>query len=492
MRSIEQPICSHCGYPLHIGEHASNCPTRQETKTNILERRIETKELIPEFPGLVIKEQGFLGAGPTEFCKPLFRVSPQDASSEYPQKRLEIKETPSMGKAAFIEQTSHIDGIDYHFLQWKGIGSNANNEQMQQKAEQAGGSWAYPLGKRGVAPLFFLEVKGKQLLRFRGAAFYGDLLLEARQTQRFASYHLRMPKIVETIKFDREFAQTNNLPVPESDNPQDTRGEGLLDFIERHKGQIDPIFFKKLLNAQEFKDGYESAILGENIRAFRNIWRVDDVEKVLKESESSERTDKLRLIIESSRQILSQERKQELTAEEFLSEYARLLGQQAGIFIENRLNQGALLNHKQDITLAAEICDFDGAYIFNDEYLSNPEHLPSWVKDDETKKEWIEEQQLRIDRQVLFIAAHYQPVFDAISTIEGRTYDIKDVTQTYTEGLVQELSEKQKKRLTQTLLLPEFSRIEVIVGDDHMTKENFSGYQDLFNSVTSTLLEMLK
>src|SRR3989338_6014963 len=184
---------------------------------------METKELIPEFPGLIIKEQGFLGAGSTEFGKPLFRDLPRETSSQNNEERLiDIKETPSMGKAAFIERTSHIDDVDYHFLQWKGIGSNANNEQMQQKAEQAGGLWAYPLGKRGVAPLFFVEVKGKQLLRFRGAAFYGDLLLEAQQAQWFAAYRVRMPKIVETIKFDREFAQTNHLPVPESINPQNT------------------------------------------------------------------------------------------------------------------------------------------------------------------------------------------------------------------------------------------------------------------------------
>jgi hypothetical protein len=212
---MEQPVCSGCGYPLHIAEHAPNCPTKQEKRTEILERQIETKELIPEFPGLIIKEQGFLGTGSIEFNRPLFRYSQQtERSSRSPEKLLEIKETFSMGKAAFVERSLSINNIDYHFVQWKGIGSNRINEDMQATAEQAGGLFTYPLEEKGVAPLFFVEVKGKQLLRFRGAAFYGDLLLEARQAQRFAAYHLRMPKIVETIKFDREFAQTNNLPVP--------------------------------------------------------------------------------------------------------------------------------------------------------------------------------------------------------------------------------------------------------------------------------------
>ncbi len=492
MNSMEQPVCSGCGYPLHIAEHAANCPTKQEIRTEILERQIETKELIPEFPGLIIKEQGFLGAGSREFNKPLFRASHQESASRPPEERLEIKETFSMGKAAFVERSLSIDDIDYHFVQWKGIGSNRINEDMQATAEQAGGLFTYPLEEKGVAPLFFVEVKGKQILRFRGAAFYGDLLLEAQQAQRFASYHLRMPKIVETIKFDREFVQTNNLPVPESDDSRDAKGEGLREFIERYKDQIDPVLFEKMLNAQEFKDGYESAILGENVRAFRNIWRVDDVEKILKEPESPERTDKLQLIIESSKQILSQELGRELTTEEFLLEYATLLGQQAGILIENRLNQGALLNHKQDITLAAEMCDFDGAYELNDEYLSNPEHVPGWVKDEHTRKEWITQKYLELDRQVLLIAAHYKPLIEAASSMEGKIFDIEDVTKKYVEGFIQQLSDEQKKKLKQTLLSDEFSHIETIAGGDQMTKENFSGYQNLFDSIKTLLLKLLK
>jgi len=159
----------------------------------------ETKELIPEYPGLIIKEKGILGSGPSELNRPLLQAGQREIGSG--EELVEMKETPSMGRAAFIERLVTIDGVDYNFLQWKGVCSNGLNEEMEENAKKYGGQLDYPLGDKGISPIFFMSVEGKRILRFRGASFYSNLLHEKRNAERFSAYGLRMPKLLGTIKF---------------------------------------------------------------------------------------------------------------------------------------------------------------------------------------------------------------------------------------------------------------------------------------------------
>ena len=129
---------------------------------------------------------------PADLLRPILARGEGDGT------RIALKEIPTMGKAAFMERTLEADGVTYRFVQWKGVGANRANDRMNDAARDQGGSLSYPLGERGAAPLFYMDVFGKKILRFKGGAFYEDLLHEAKKSEEFAAYGLRMPKILGT------------------------------------------------------------------------------------------------------------------------------------------------------------------------------------------------------------------------------------------------------------------------------------------------------
>lgn len=510
----------------------------------------ERSELVSESRDFVFRDAGQLAAersfsvvGATEIealppdarmlIRPLFVGKTGSASAEQGSVQLEVKSTMAMGKAAFVEQSVIIDGIEYGFVQWKGVGSNAVNENVSAIVEAMGGTVDYPLGQDGVSPLFFIEVQGKKMLRFNGSAFYVDLLVEAERSRQFAEFGLRMPKILATVKYSREFCLQNDLPLPADDDPSMYGGQTLIEFLEEHR-EIDPALRKRMAEADELRAGYDSAALGQNIRAFRNVWRVSEIEQVMKVKDEGVRRQQLRSMIDASRQVLSREFGVELSDEEFLRKYAELLGDQGGILTENGLLQGAMNNHKQDITLAAEICDFDGGEFVNDEYIAatlggswvgknirwmdeTDEDKRQWFLDNEkyegnkrdlrdywggkvTKekllKKWTEQWKsyifTKLHRQILLLGAHLKPLADAERTLSGGSSKEKTMIDSYAFRVVDGLSPEKKTLLLKELDNPRFADIQDIAGSDEQTKYNFAGYQTFFDAMVTALKEKLK
>jgi hypothetical protein len=61
------------------------------------------------------------------------------------------------------------------------------------------------------------------------------------------------------------------------------------------------------------------------------------------------------------------------------------------LFVDTKIVHGALKVHRQDISLAAEICDFDGSYFFDEEYISKHRTDPKkWYNQgkSEQEREW--------------------------------------------------------------------------------------------------------
>ena len=409
---------------------------------------------------------------------------------------LQIKTTQGMGRAAFIEGQMRLEDQSYNFLQWKGVDSPANRK-IQQTLTEEGGEISYIHGKEDdFSPLMAIRFPGgNESIRFRGGSFYKYLLREAERSKQFEQFGLRMPKILKTIKFTREFCQEHNLPIPKNDGEGDLSGETLRDYLERQKGDISPELKDKLLLSYEANKHDQGFLLGQNVRAFRNVWRVDDVEKLIGDQDALEH------IFTSSKKILSEETGQEISDKEFVESFSQQLGQQVAILLENRLVQGAMREHKQDITLAAEICDFDGAYEV-DAFLADKSNEPKWLKDGHgTKEDWVKEQEMKLNRQILLVGAHMKPIVEAMGKM-GRGQFSEEAVDQFVAGVVETMSEKRVKELKlfleenqakqETRYNKRMQNIEDIAGTSELALRNFAGYEDFFQKITGQLLEELK
>jgi hypothetical protein len=298
-----------------------------------------------------------------------------------------IKSTIEMGKAAFIEAPLTIKDKTYQFIQAKGVGKNPINEMMPEKAKEMKLFFEQPLsGEPKLMPLFVLEDGDHYMARFQGGAFYEDLLKEDKQSkeiEKLTEGKLRTPEILATIKFNRAFCEANNLPLPENDDPNSSAGQNLEQYLEPSRAEITDETYEKITAAPEFnKTEYSSVILGENIRAFRNVWRISELERIMNDKDFEEtKQEQLQKIFQKSAMILGQEFGTTLDDRQFLEKFASLLAEQAAILVEKNIQHGGLEQHLQNITLAAEICDFDQTYAVNKDYFANPGKQPSWMKE---------------------------------------------------------------------------------------------------------------
>ena len=425
------------------------------------------------------------------FLRPLIVGEPgKEVPYEDSESALDVKSTAIMTKASFVEFPTSVDGVDYNFIQWKGSCPQKALEKLNQRAnEKTGGNIEFPVGNEGIAPLFTIDINGQEfLVRFMGTSYYDDLVQERKSSEMVQETGLRMPRIMGTFKFSRDFCQKNNLPLPESDDPNDFNGESLRDYIEARKSDIDPAVYERLKNQYDKNDFDSSAILGENVRVFRNIFRVMDVEEALKETDEQKRKEKISVITEASKKIFQKEFNREIDDKEMIAIFSGLLGQQVSILLKNRIVQGAMSHHKQDITLAAEICDFDTAYKLTDEYFKGK---PDWARENEKEK---------LVRQIFLVASHIKPVLQAVreagsNTDEGFTAD------KFVDGIVAELSEEEKKELLGYLVAKkdDLQNIECIAGKNEYGGEpvkqvldNLKDYQDFFDLIRAKLESGLK
>ena len=506
----EEPICPHCGYPTRVNEHAPTCPSRhgseemKPTPETIGERR---DKFVYEAPALLASQDAYVSLSNTtpssEMMRPLFFQRPDEVfRPEMTANTLTAKVIPTMGRAAFIERPTTVRGATFPFLQWKGVGENPHNAEIEESARTKGGTVEFPLGKKGVSPLMLVSADGRTMFRFLGGSFYEDLVTEARNQEQFSQFGLRMPEIVETIKFSRSFCEQQGLPMPNSDDPEDVSGQTFDEYLESHRGEIEPGLFARLSSSGEAKSGYTSLILGQNIRAFRNVWRAEDFERILDSRAGTEdKASAVQNVFDESAQILSKELGRELDTQEYVAEYAKLLGEQTGILLANKLNHGSLADLKQNITLAGEVVDFDATIILDDAYLQDPTNYPNWVmvdgKPDQAHvQEWKDQQFDEFYRQVYYMISHIQPLLEGIKLIQGESpVPSKSFVATFVEGLKQSIPADQlgvlKKRIERN---ETFGTVEGMYAGyggsiDERRRKNFQGCEDLFDELNQALLK---
>lgn len=465
---------------------------------SISERKIEKSEInnkveVPEMEDFVFAEKTTL-LGVSDF-------SVESAENKIPDmflrplivgesgEGIEVKSTAIMTKGSFVEFPTNVDGVDYNFVQWKGSCPKKALKFLNRDAkEEIGGDIEFPLTDSGIAPLFSITINREGLIvRFMGTSYYDDLVDEKKGSEMMQKIGLRTPRIMGTFKFSREFCRKHNLPMPESDEPEDLRGENLLDYIESRKDQVDPVMYEKIRSQYKRGDFNSPAILGENVRVFRNIFRVRDIEMALIEPDEVKRRQKISLIIETSKKVFQKEFGKECSDEEFLELYSSLLGQQVAILLKNRIIQGAMIHHKQDVTLAAEICDFDTAYKLTDEYFQGK---PSYAHENE---------KIKLVRQIFLVASHLKPVLSALQEF-GLDKDDDFAGEKFINGILAELSGEERKDLLDFIDKAKgLQKIERIAGKndyggkpDKQILKNLNGYQEFFDSILKQLKRKLK
>lgn len=74
---------------------------------------------------------------PDVFMRPLVIGEPgKEIFYEQSESAINVKSTYAMGKAAFIEYPTTIDGQDYNYIQWKGVCKNKVCETLPEREGQ--------------------------------------------------------------------------------------------------------------------------------------------------------------------------------------------------------------------------------------------------------------------------------------------------------------------------------------------------------------------
>ncbi|PJA45375.1 hypothetical protein CO174_03570 [Candidatus Uhrbacteria bacterium CG_4_9_14_3_um_filter_50_9] len=510
MKKGEEPVCAHCGYPQQINEHAFDCPTKKpkQAEGTIEGRQRRENGFVREAPAFFVATDSFVSLPGSEHPNLIHPLFFQRSDTVLPPDMVEKTTTaqviPTMGRAAFIEQPSTFHGEKFNYLQWKGVGENPHNVDIEESARQKGATTEFPLGKKGVSPLMFVSADGRSMLRFLGGSFYEDLLEESENHKRLSRFGLRMPEIVGTIKFSRAFCEQQGLPMPDSDEPEDIEGQTLEAYLLSHKDEIDPNLYEKLLTSSEAKSGYRSLILGQNVRAFRNVWRAEDLERIMDATQTETEKEKaISDVFTTSRQIIGEELGRELDNPEFVKAYAGILGAQTGILLANKLDHGSLSDLKQNITLAGEVVDFDATKVIDEEYLHDEQNYPDWVYKDgvpqpDLIEEWRKTQLDELFRQVYYMASHLQPLLDGLTLLHegGREIEMNAV-EAFIQGLKgttpPEMLETLRSRLDDNASFGTAKNLYTSYDGsvDEMKRKNFDGCKELFSRLNTFLTESI-
>lgn len=395
------------------------------------------------------------------------------------QNWIRVMATKEMWKACFIEHSLQIDNQWYNFLQWKWVWINSLIEKMKElfKNWKAEGYFINDDPKL-LFPFMIFKQNGSYHPRYYGTAYYDDILLEEQNSQKIidvTKWKIRTPKVLKSFKFSKEFAKQNNIPEPISDDSNDLKWVSLKANIEAMKDSIIEEIVKSWKNQEEAQEvynqiynsyeawDYSSSILGQNIRATKNIFRVSDLILALK----NDNIEDVKYILNVSQKILEKEFKQEfanwMTSEDFLWKYSHLLWQQIWLFIDNKIIHWQLKSHRQDISLAAEICDFDSSvFIENEKYLKrkfdDPNEWYNKLNDEKLKKRWFEQLKSysnpkELYTQIIYIWSHIYPILKSFEKIEWKKFNVEEFAEKYLEWFISSLSLKSVTDFKNFLLL---------------------------------------
>lgn len=440
--------------------------------------KIKDEELIPAKEGLVFKEnERFLNPEyfsaiileniPENILRPMvIELEAEDEESYDEKDNISCKSIFSSGKSCFIEKGLEIRDIGYNFIQWKGVGNNhAAKSFITHLTDNT--KWVNnPLFPKSHFPIVRTNSGKVQMTLNAGAAYYDDLKKEAEQTAYLEQIGLRIPKPLALFKFSRSFAEKEGIPIPINNDPEDLEGETIRQFEER------------LINSGVDEDIRISddgrGILGQEIRAFRNLYRLLDVSETLKISNKKEKEEKILSIINASKNILSKEFKQELNNIDFLKKSSKLLAEQAVILIKNKIIHHGLYRFNQDLTLAVEIADWDSVNFIQELPVDEQKHhMP------------------KLYQQMFLLCGYLKSLSEAIEITENKKIDDVEIVNIFFRTLINNFSENEISEIQSSLNLhPEIFNIKDLCPECAI-KKDFEKYQEYASLLLRVFKEFL-
>lgn len=433
-------------------------------------------------------------------------IRPAVTSKEETTNTINLKATIAMGRGGFVEKSFTFQGKPYYFLQWKGRGKGNQYDFHKKNRERSGVQLdeIETLAPEGNPfPLFRAQAKGLDTTRFAGGSNFRNLRREAVSSERIQALtgnELRTPPVLATFAFSRQYATEHGLPLPSENGP--FSGENTQAYRDRNHIETAGSFGS---------EKYDSIILGENIRAFKNPWRVDDIEKTLANPDTEQRQQHLRVIFDTSKRVFEQEFQTKFNELGVLKKMTELLAQQTVVLLENNINQGYMAHHKQDISMAGEICDLDGARLLNTEYFDEDlKNLPErfgWILKDDTlttnaiKREvWKAEEEAELFAQVLKIGAHLKPILAAVKELDPSAKVTEDELAAYfvqlikqqpqwQQGLAARFDRVLQRDKEQPVMFQYLSKAGMASHYGEQAAKNFDYYDGYFNKILVELSE---
>ncbi|MEI7498375.1 MAG: hypothetical protein WCK11_03775 [Candidatus Falkowbacteria bacterium] len=378
------------------------------------------------------------------------------AQTKKETKNLNFFSTPGMGKAVAKFQQANISNTNYNFFMWKGVGQNLAGQDLVVNAKKTANRIFFPLDEQSAFPFFILRHRGRILPRLLGGAFYQELRAEALETSRMERVGLRVPKVIATFQFSNSF-QGQYVGIKPN--------QSFLKHLATAKGAMSAGLYRQVITNREVI-GIKSMALGQNIRAFRNVLRVSELAQVLSQRVTSKSTQKISAILELSAAILAGEKKSAMSVTDYVRQMAELFGEQVATLINHNILHAKLAQHKHDITLAGEFCDFDDC---------NPS----------VSKKML---QLMVYDQIFYVAAQLQVIGFAASQCRVAAKSI-DIVATYTQAILNQLTKQKRSRLAELCQGNVFGSMSSLAGRDMMIRANLSGNQQLFSAIKKSLAQ---
>lgn len=386
----------------------------------------KSKELIPIVEGLVfhesgsfLKEEDFLtssdmGLVPNDLARPVILETavPPERKKGNKNAPMEAKSVLSSGKGCFVEHPINVSGVNFNFVQWKGVGGSSKVvKESLPKLSTKITEIPNPLSSETDFPLSHVDSGDLSLDLITGGEYVLNMKDAQEKSNLARQKGIRTPLTMAWFKFSRSFAEKQGLPLPNNDDPHDTEGEDSEEWEKRLR--------EAGLNT-DFKISKKgSNILGQEIRVFRNVFRLLDLSETLKNTNETEKHSQVSAIIKSSRVILEKEFDRKMTNEEFVYLYTELLAKQATLLVRERIIFHSIAQFNQNITLAAEIVDWN--------YVSFVE------------SESQSEDNLKIYKQLFTFCGYLKSISEAITLIDNTEINDSKVVDSFLEKIQEEL-----------------------------------------------------
>lgn len=375
--------------------------------------------------------------------------------------------TRSMGRAIF----SIAD--DGQIVNYKGVNSCLReDENIIQDLTNAKVLYIPILqenGRKSKSSLcFIVQVDKKGDMRIKGLSPLEDIEIEANINFKMQGKKIKLPKILSVIEIPNELSKKLGLPIKISgnynefksdyrdrneeikenlnnvlgnkykeDKPEGLRAETMEEYVQRLEvselEKLQKFAEENNLTIKDFTDAVDESYqlgqrYGQGIRILENPFRIADLEYYTGENN----IEAINLLMEFSKKIQNQELQQEQISIE------RLFARQMGENIANMMNTGWIcenLMHRQDYSLAAEMCD--------DSYINFKETLEDIYKvhkDNEGAIKIMREQYIiRYFVQFHLIGSNIKVLKDAMKLTGKSETEIEEMVSEYVRSFAKNI-----------------------------------------------------